>query len=127
MFEYNTDLHVSVVAHAKNEDAIENYKEMWYNNIPNLKGCVDIITVRYADKPDDGPLHDRYWFALDRDKEILVGLKTTSISNLGNKDSDSEEIPHGKVKELYEQLWMFYYDRVKQIGEHQLLYQTISF
>lgn len=127
LFEYNTDLHVSVVAHAKNEDAIENYKEMWYNNIPNLKGCVDIITVRYADKPDDGPLHDRYWFALDRDKEILVGLKTTSISNLGNKDSDSEEIPHGKVKELYEQLWMFYYDRVKQIGEHQLLYQTISF
>ena len=84
------------------------------------------MTVCYADKPDDGPLHDRYWFAQDREKGILVGLKTTSLSNMGKKDSDSEAIAVDRVKDLYERIWLFYADRVRQINGHQLVYQTIS-
>lgn len=125
-FEYNPDIHVYIITHAKNEESAENYRDVWEHNISNLKGCVDVITVCYADKPDDGPLHDRYWFAQDREKGILAGIKTTSLSNLGNKDSDSEEIPDDKVSELYELLWMFYSDRVRQVGGRQLLYKAIS-
>lgn len=126
LFEYNTNLHISILAHAKNEESIEVYKEQWENIVDNLCGCIDIMTVCYADKPDDGPLHDRYWFAQDREKGILVGLKTTSLSNMGKKDSDSEAIAVDRVKDLYERIWLFYADRVRQINGHQLVYQTIS-
>lgn len=127
LFEYNNNLHVSIVAHAKNEESIEMYKEVWKERVNNLNGCVDVITVCFTDKPDEGPLHDRYWFAQDREKGILKGVKTTSISNLGKRDSDSEEISEERVKELYEQLWLFYFDRVRQIGGRSLTYDSISF
>lgn len=126
LFEYNTDLHVSILAHAKNEESIEAYKEKWESIVDNLHGCIDIMTICYADKPDDGPLHDRYWFAQDREKDILEGIKTTSLSNMGKKDTDTEPIAADRVKELYDRLWLFYADRVRQIDNHQLVYQTIS-
>ena len=126
MFEFNNDLHVSIVAHAKNEEDIERYREVWNDNVLNLSGCIDITTVCFSDKPDEGPLHDRYWFAQDREKGILKGLKTTSLSNLGKRDSDSEEITDNKAQELYEHLWMFYYDRVRQINGRTLKYQAIT-
>lgn len=126
LFEFNNDLHVSIVAHAKNEEDIERYREVWNDNVLNLSGCIDITTVCFSDKPDEGPLHDRYWFAQDREKGILKGLKTTSLSNLGKRDSDSEEITDNKAQELYEHLWMFYYDRVRKINGRTLKYQAIT-
>jgi hypothetical protein len=126
LFEYNTDLHISILAHAKNEESIDSYKEKWESLVDNLRGCIDIMTVCYADKPDDGPLHDRYWFAQDRERGILEGVKTTSLSNMGKKDSDPEAIDADRVRVLYDQLWLFYADRVRQIDGRQLLYQTIS-
>ena len=126
LFEFNNGLHVSIVAHAKNEEDIERYREVWNDNVLNLSGCIDITTVCFSDKPDEGPLHDRYWFAQDREKGILKGLKTTSLSNLGKRDSDSEEITDNKAQELYEHLWMFYYDRVRQINGRTLKYQAIT-
>ena len=127
LFEYNPDLHVSIVAHAKNESSINNYQAIWEDNVNGIKGSVDVITVCFVDKPDEGPLHDRYWFAQDRGQNVLVGLKTTSLSNLGKRDSDSEEIAEDKVKDLYEHLWLFYSDKERQIGGHQLAYQSIYF
>ena len=126
LFEYNTDLHISILAHAKNEESIEAYKEKWESIVDNLRGCIDIMTVCYADKPDDGPLHDRYWFAQDREKDILEGIKTTSLSNMGKKDSDFEAIAADRVRDLYDRMWLFYADRVRQIDGRQLIYQTIS-
>lgn len=126
LFEFNNDLHVSILAHAKNEDSLDNYKDEWERIVSNLHGCIDIMTVSYADKPDNGPLHDRYWFAQDREKGILVGIKTTSLSNMGKKDSNLEDIPEDKTKELYDGLWLFYADRVRQIDGRQLVYKTIS-
>lgn len=127
LFDYNNELHVSILAHAKNEDSIENYKDLWRKLVNNLHGCIDIMTICYADKPDDGPLHDRYWFAQDREKGILEGIKTTSLSNIGKKDSDIDIIPMERTKELYDSHWMCYIDRVRQIDGRQLIYNSISF
>jgi hypothetical protein len=126
LFEFNNDLHVSILSHAKNEDSLDNYKDEWEKIVSNLHGCIDIMTVSYADKPDDGPLHDRYWFAQDREKRVLVGIKTTSLSNMGKKDSNLEDIPEDKIEEMYDRLWLFYADRVRQINGRQLVYKTIS-
>lgn len=127
LFEYNPDLHVSIVAHAKNEDSVKNYKEVWEENVSNIRDSIDVITVCFAEKPDEGPLHDRYWFAQDRGKGVLVGIKTTSLSNLGKRDSDSEIITDDRVNQLYDNLWSFYSDKERQIGGHSLIYQSISF
>ena len=126
LFEYNQDLHLSIITHSKMEDDINNYKIAWLKSVSNLSNCIDIITISYSDKPDEGPLHDRYWFAQDRTRKILVGIKTTSLSNLGNKDSDIEEIEPNKVDDIFE-FWNFYSDKVKFLGDKQLVYKSIFF
>lgn len=90
----NTNLSIKILAHmGKNQP--EDFSIYWHQVCSGVKCPIKINFVSYVDKPDSGPLHDRYWICSDNEHDKHFGIKLNSISGLGKKESSITDINEG--------------------------------
>lgn len=56
--------------------------------------------VWYNDKPEDCPLHDRYWICFDDEQKKRVGLTLPSVDTLGMKESSINPIDDSLIADI---------------------------
>lgn len=92
--DINTKLNIKILAHiGKNQP--EDFSSYWHKICSGITCPITINFVSYADKPDSGPLHDRYWICSDNEHDKHFGIKLNSISGLGKKESSITDIDEG--------------------------------
>lgn len=124
LFDIKNKLKVRILTHHKYAN-ISDYRDCWMQSYDEITGKIDIVSVRFEDKPDDGPLHDRYWILTDRSSSNNFGIKLNSLSGLGNKESDIVTIGDTLISDILK-IWNFYFvDGEDSINGHTLIYEKI--
>ena len=123
LFEINSDLVVKILTHKTCE--IEEYQGYWNRISTDLTGMITIHTVNYKDRPDSGPLHDRWWLISDDDGNIS-GIASNSVSGLGNKESGIYHLDEDNLNKL-EKIWNDYVSNSRpRINGQQFTYESVQ-
>ena len=56
----NNDVKIHILCHCRKVKA-DDFLSRWRKLSNIVTNRINIFFVYYKDKPDDGPLHDRYW------------------------------------------------------------------
>ena len=101
-------------------------EQIIFEELPcSLVIIADIVSVRYRDKPDDGPLHDRYWVLIDKQTNSKNGIKLNSISGLGNKESDIATMTNESIRDIII-IWNDYFvDCENKVNGNSLQYEKL--
>ncbi|MCO6024573.1 ATP-binding protein [Prevotella cerevisiae] len=95
----NTNLRIRILTHlGKNKK--EDYDFEWHHVSGGIQTPVHIDFVSYEDKPEDCPLHDRYWICSDEEKDRRCGITLPSIGTLGRKESSITPIQESLISEI---------------------------
>lgn len=123
LFDINTDLVVKILTHKTCE--IEEYQAYWNRISTDLTGMITIHTVNYKDRPDTGPLHDRWWLISNDDGEIN-GFAVNSVSGIGNKESGIYSLDNVNIKRI-EKIWNDYVlNNRPKINGQQFSYDSVQ-
>ena len=123
LFEINSDLVVKILTHKTCE--IEEYQGYWNRISTDLTGMITIHTVNYKDRPDSGPLHDRWWLISD-DEGNISGIASNSVSGLGNKESGIYHLDEDNLNKL-EKIWNDYVSNSRpRINGQQFTYESVQ-
>ncbi|WP_300915821.1 hypothetical protein [Bacteroides acidifaciens] len=123
LFDFNTDLVVKILTHKTCE--IEEYQAYWNRISTDLTGMITIHTVNYKDRPDSGPLHDRWWLISD-EEENINGITSNSVSGLGNKESGIYPLEDENIKKI-EKIWNDYVlNNRPRINGQQFVYDSVQ-
>lgn len=94
----NTRLDIRILTHLGKND-IEDYKFEWRNVSSGVQTPVHIDFVSYEDKPEDCPLHDRYWICSD-DNGSRYGITLPSYNTLGKKETSINPIDDKLISDI---------------------------
>ena len=123
LFEFNSDLVIKILTHKTCE--IEEYQAYWNRISTDLTGMITIHTVNYKDRPDSGPLHDRWWL-ISNEEENVDGIACNSVSGLGNKESGIYHLEEDNIKGL-EKIWSDYVSNSRpRINGQQFTYDFVQ-
>lgn len=123
LFEVNSDLVVKILTHKTCE--IEEYQGYWNRISTDLTGMITIHTVNYKDRPDSGPLHDRWWLISDEEGNTS-GIASNSVSGLGNKESGIYPLDEDNLTKL-EKIWNDYVSNSRpRINGQQFAYESVQ-
>ena len=123
LFDFDTDLVVKILTHKTCE--LEEYQEYWNRISTDLTGMIAIHTVNFKDRPDSGPLHDRWWLISDEDENV-EGIASNSVSGLGNKESGIYPLDDENTKKI-EKIWNDYVQNNRpRINGQQYTYDSVQ-
>lgn len=122
LFDINDKLQVKILTHRKNVYCLKEYQEAWDKISSDLTGSILINTVCWQDNPSDGPLHDRWWIL--KKKSETQGLRLTSISNFGKKETELSPMSSQEISEK-EDVWEDYICEIPTIDGRNLSYDKI--
>jgi len=123
LFDFNTDLVIKILTHKTCD--IDEYQAYWNRISSDLTGVISISTVNYKDKPDQGPLHDRWWIVNDEDGNI-DGIAINSISGLGNKESGIYALNEENLN-MIDKIWGDYVlNNRPRINGRQFVYDSVQ-
>lgn len=84
--DQNTNLQILILTF-KGKYTPDDFECEWRKISKGIRTPVKMTFVGYVRKPDDGPLHDRYWICVDDEGDKREGISLDSLSGLGNKES----------------------------------------
>lgn len=126
LMNINANLSVTILTHHKSAPDINEFQPGWDKVSSDLPGSIKIYTVCFEDKPDMGPLHARWWLCTNRDEDLTVGIKLTSVSGLGKKDEDIETIPDDKIPDIQKLFIDYTFFNKRKVDDKYLVYDKIE-
>lgn len=122
LFDINLNINIEVLAHKnKSIETFDEYNEKWSRISEISNHNIKIHIVYYKDDINNGPLHDRWWIGIGND--VKSGIKLSSVSSLGNKETDIENIPSDKIDSIIQETWVQYVLLKKnRVESHELVY-----
>lgn len=123
LFDYNTDLVIKILTHKTCD--IDEFQAYWNRISTDLTGMISIYTVNYKNKPEQGPLHDRWWI-VNNEEEDIDGISINSISGLGNKESGIYPLNEENLN-MIEKIWGDYVlNNRPRINGKQFVYDSVQ-
>ena len=123
--DINKDLEIRILAH-RGKYSNEDYSSKWHTISSGVTNCIKLNFVRYADKPEDGPMHDRYWICSDEDNDIHEAIMLCSVDTLGKKESSITKADENITLTALHSYMKYAYTRIKIIKGRGLLYDSMN-
>lgn len=127
ILDINNDITIQVLTHKNKIESLDEFLRHWRLCTRDSIGVFDIKVVYYKDKPETGPLHDRWWICVDEDEEHKIGLTLNSIGGLGNKEGAIMPLDEGIIESILMSVWSKYVAmKPKKVDTHDIVYESIS-
>lgn len=123
--DINNDVAIHILCHKRKVDK-DDFTSRWRQYSDGVTNQVHIHFVYYEGKPDDGPLHDRYWICNDMDNEEYHAIKPPSVNSLGLKESSICEIDETTTLSAIHSFHTYAYMKPKRRKDQNLLYEELS-
>ena len=118
----NTKLQIRILTHPAKNVTNEDYKFEWHKISNQIQTPVKIDFVWYKDKPEDCPLHDRYWICCDDEQKKRVGLTLPSVNTLGKKESSINPIDDSLIADILLSQTKYSFELLPSINGRELGY-----
>lgn len=123
--DININLSIKILTHVS-KHKMDEYQIMWHQFSAGIKVPIQLYFVYFTDKPEDGPLHDRYWICSDNEHGKYVGIKPNSISGLGKKESSITPLDEGMIPGiLYNSYVQYVHIKIPKKDDRELGYGNI--
>lgn len=123
--DINTNLSIHILAHVSKHKPDE-YKIRWHQLSAGIHVPIHLHFVSYCDKPEDGPLHDRYWICSDNEHGKHIGIKPNSISGLGKKECSISPLDENMILAiLYNSYVQYVHIKLPRKENRDLKYEEI--
>lgn len=123
--DINNDIDIHVLCH-KRKVTPGDFTIRWHNLTDGVTNDVKIHFVYYKNKPDDGPLHDRYWICSDMDNDKHYAIKTPSVNSIGSKESSISEIDEVMALAAINSFNTYVYRKPRKRKDMELVYEEIE-
>lgn len=123
--DINNELEIRILAHRK-EYCNEDYSSQWRTISSGVTNRIKLNFVWYADKPDDGPMHDRYWICSDEDNDIHEAIILCSIDSLGKKESSITKADDNIALAALNSYMRYAYAQIKTVKGRSLQYDSMN-
>ena len=123
--DINNELEIRILAHRK-EYCNEDYSSQWRTISSGVTNRIKLNFVWYADKPDDGPMHDRYWICSDEDNNIHEAIMLCSVDSLGKKESSITKADDNIALVALNSYMRYAYAQIKTVKGRSLQYDSMN-
>lgn len=123
--DMNNDVKIDILCHCRKVKA-DDFLSRWRQLSNIVTNRINIFFVYYKDKPDDGPLHDRYWICCDEENGNHSAIKPPSVNSLGMKESSICEIDLINATSALDSFNRYAYRRPKRKEGRDLSYDHIE-
>lgn len=123
--DINNDAGIFILCHERKVTP-SDFTIRWHSITNGVTNRINVHFVHYEGKPDDGPLHDRYWICIDEETDSRHGIKPPSLNNIGSKECSICDISEADTQAAYD-IFNKYANRCpKHVGDHQMEYDRIE-
>ena len=109
----------------KEKDAIEEYESEWHRISSGVTNDIRLNLVYYTEQSKGGPLLDRYIVSYDSDTREMCGLKLSSLSTIGSKESSIIEISPELARDIRDSYVRYALEKPKRIKGRGLSYEEL--
>lgn len=123
--DINNDLEIKILTHRQKFEN-DDYLSSWHHFSSGVTNTITLHFVWYDGKPEDGPLHDRFWICSDEENDEHQGITLCSVDSLGKKESSITEVDGGIVLSALMSYTKYVYNRPKKIVGRELRYDEME-
>lgn len=123
--DINNDLEIRILAH-RGKYCNEDYSSQWHTISSGVTNSIKLNFVGYADKPEDGPMHDRYWICSDEDNDTHEAIMLCSVDTLGKKESSIIKTDDKTTLEALNSYMKYVHTQIKTIKGRKLQYDSMN-
>lgn len=123
--DINNDLEIRILMHRRNTSN-EDYLSYWHSISSGVTNKIQLNFVWFEDKPEDGPLHDRFWICSDEENDKDNGIILSSIDTLGKKETAITKAEQGAISEVLNSYTRYVYTRIKKSSGRVLKYDSME-
>lgn len=122
--DINNDLEIRILTH-RGRFCNEDYSSQWHAISSGVTNTIKLNFVGYADKPEDGPMHDRYWICSDEDNDTHEAIMLCSVDTLGKKDSSITKADYTITLEALRSYTRYVHTQNKTIKGRKMQYDSM--
>lgn len=123
--DINNNLEIKILAHHQKYEK-SDYLSSWHRFSSGVTNTITLNFVWYDGKPDDGPLHDRFWICSDEENDDHQGITLCSVDSLGKKESSITEVASSILDSALLSYTKYVYNRPKKIVGRELRYDEME-
>ena len=123
--DINNDLEIRILTH-RGKYCNEDYSSRWHTISSGVTNIIKLNFVWYEDKPEDGPMHDRYWICSDEDNDTHNAITLCSIDTLGKKESSITRADENITLAALHSYMRYAHTRIKTIKGRVLRYDSME-
>ena len=123
--DINNGLEIRILTH-RGKYCNEDYSSQWRSISSGVTNTVKLNFVGYADKPEDGPMHDRYWICTDDDNDTHEAIMLCSVDTLGKKESSIAKVAENITLAALNSYMKYVYTQIKAIKGRSLQYDSMN-
>lgn len=123
--DINNDLEIRILTH-RGRFCNEDYSSQWHAISSGVTNTIKLNFVGYADKPEDGPMHDRYWICSDEDNDTHEAIMLCSVDTLGKKESSIIKADDTITLEALHSYMKYVHTQNKTIKGRKLQYESMN-
>ena len=123
--DINKDLELRILTH-RGKYSNEDYHSQWHAISSGVTNCIRLNFVWYADKPEDGPMHDRYWICSDEDNDVNEAIMLCSVDTLGKKESSITKADDNTTLAALNSYMKYAHTKIKTINGRKLQYDSMN-
>ena len=123
--DINNDLEIRILTH-RGTYCNEDYSSQWHTISSGVTNSIKLNFVRYADKPDNGPMHDRYWICSDEDNDVHEAIMLCSVDSLGKKESSITKADSNIALAALNSYMRYAYAQIKTVKGRKLQYDSMN-
>ena len=123
--DINHLLEIRILAHRKKYEN-DDYHSYWRTISSGVTNHIRLNFVWYEDKPEDGPLHDRYCICSDEENYLHDAFKLFSVDTFGKKESSITQIDHNTIMSAFNSYAKYVYTQIKLLKGRELKYDCLE-
>lgn len=123
--DINNNLGIRILTH-RGKYCNEDYSSQWHTISSGVTNSIKLNFVRYTDKPEDGPMHDRYWICSDEDNDTHEAIMLCSVDSLGKKESSITKADNNIALVALNSYMKYAYAQIKTIKGRSLQYDSMN-
>lgn len=123
--DINNDLEIRILTH-RGKYCNEDYSSQWKTISSGVTNNIRLNFVSYTDKPDSGPMHDRYWICSDEDNDTHEAIMLCSVDSLGKKESSITKADNHIALTALTSYMRYAYTQIKTIKGQNLQYDSMN-
>lgn len=123
--DINNDLEIRILTH-RGKYCNEDYSYRWHTISSGVTNIIKLNFVWYEDKPEDGPMHDRYWICSDEDNDTHNAIMLCSVDTLGKKESSITSADENITMAALHSYMRYAHTRIKTVKGRILRYDSME-